>query len=101
MVARHRMGAEVDAEVGGRGFHLGDQPLVAVFVVLAGEGVDAAQVGATHAAGDAVVVDTVMYVNRVGGSVRRNLSGFSQPRSRYGRAYASQRRGQPFLPYHC
>ena len=56
VVAHHRVGADVHAEDGGQGLDLADQPLAAVFVVLAGEGVDAAEEGAAHAAGDAVVV---------------------------------------------
>ena len=56
VVAHHSKGADVHAEDGGEGFHLGDQPLAAVFVVLAGEGVEAAEKSAADAAGDAVVV---------------------------------------------
>jgi len=56
VVAHHRIGADVDAEDVAQGFHLANQPLATVFVVLAGEGVDAAEEGAAHAAGDAVVV---------------------------------------------
>ena len=51
-----RRAGYVHAEDGEQGLDLADQPLAAVFVVLAGEGIDAAEVGAAHAAGIAVVV---------------------------------------------
>jgi len=73
VVAHHRVGADVDAEDGAQGFEFVDDPLAAVFVVLAGEFVDAAQEGAAMAAGDAVVVRGVSEVDLGGAGSCRGI----------------------------
>lgn len=66
MVVHGRIDADIDAENGGEGFEFIDDPLTAMCVILTGELINAAQKGATHAAGlHTVVVRSISEIDLV------------------------------------